>query len=325
MSDIRQADPIFIHGIMPRSGTNYLWQLLLQHPACGPGREPIREDFFLECSDHLTSFVADAKERWDPIWGTVDDATLAELLRSLGDGLVSYLWVDRERRLVAKTPSVERLDRFFALFPDARLIVLVRDGRSVVQSCISTFGWDLDRAGRNWARAADEIERFETGGDVPTDRYLRVRYEDLLDDFDASIARVLSVAGLDPDGFDLEAARSLPVRGSSSYFGTGHGSVHWDPVPKGADFDPRKRWSSWPRPMHERFDWIAGAQMRRLGYDDDLRGPVEDPAERARQRLLDWRWMTRSVVRSATFRARVRVGTASRPLRERLGIARPRP
>jgi hypothetical protein len=271
------------------------------------------------------SFVADAKERWDPMWGTVEDATLAELLRSLGDGLVSYLWVDRERRLVAKTPSVDRLNRFFALFPDARLIVLVRDGRSVVQSCMSTFGWDLDRAGRSWARAADEIDRFETDADVPPDRYLRVRYEDLLDDFDASIAQILSVAGLDPNRFDLEAARSLPVRGSSSYFGAGHRSVHWDPVPKGADFDPRKRWSSWPERRHQRFAWIAGAQMRRLGYDDDLRGPLDDPAERARQRLFDWRWTIRSATRTAAFRTRVRVGSATRPLRKRLGLARLRP
>jgi protein-tyrosine sulfotransferase len=325
MSDIRRPDPIFIHGIMPRSGTNYLWQLLLQHPGCAPGRDPIREDFFLECSDHLASFVADASGHWDPMWGSVDDPTLGDLLRSLGDGLVSYLWVDPERRLVAKTPSVARLDRFFSLFPEARLIVLVRDGRSVAQSCMSTFGWDLERAARNWARAADTIERFESAAALPADRYVRIRYEDLLDDLDVSVARVLSVCGLDPERYDLEAARALPVRGSSSYFGAEHRSVHWDPVPKGPDFEPRRRWSSWTEAMHERFGWIAGAQMRRLGYDSDLRPPIRDAAERSRQRLLDWRWTTRSAMRSLTFRARVRVGSATRPVRERLGLARPLP
>ena len=58
----------------------------------------------------------------------------------LGDGLVSFLWVERDRRLVAKTASVRNVDRFFTFFLRAHLLILVRDGRSVVQSCMSTFG-----------------------------------------------------------------------------------------------------------------------------------------------------------------------------------------
>ena len=37
-------------------------------------------------------------------------------------------------------------ERFFAFFPCARLLILVRDGRSVVQSAVDTFGWDFDTA-----------------------------------------------------------------------------------------------------------------------------------------------------------------------------------
>jgi protein-tyrosine sulfotransferase len=324
VSDITQADPIFILGIMPRSGTNYLWDLLCLHPQCTPARSPIREDFFLEASDHLLAFTGEVRERWDPMWGVFDDDLIRRFHQSLGDGLVSFLWVDRERRLLAKTPSVRHLDRFFSFFPRAHLVVLIRDGRSVVQSCMSTFGWDLDRAARNWAAAADEIRWFQARAQHPTDRYLLVRYEDLLDDPRGSLGKILGFLDLDQDDFDFEAAEGLPVRGSSFYFGPGRISVHWEPVDKGADFDPKERWRSWSRGMHERFEWIAGEQMRFFGYEAVV-APVAGPGKVAQHRLLDGVWRCRAVVRSAAFGARVRLGTLTRPLRQRLGLVRSRP
>jgi protein-tyrosine sulfotransferase len=322
--DILRADPIFILGIMPRSGTNYLWDLLCLHPRCGPARSPIWEDFFLECSDHLVAYTQAVRDRWDPSWGIFGDDLEPRFREGLGDGLVSYLWDDQERRLVTKTPSVRHIDRFFEFFPHARLIVLIRDGRSVVQSCMSTFGWDFDRAARNWSAAAEEIQRFEAQRRYPADRYLRVRYEDLLDDLKGSLSRIFGFLELDEEAFDLEAADALPVRGSSSYFGPGRDAVNWDPVEKGPDFDPRQRWRSWTPQMHERFEWIAGKQMRSFGYQG-VSDPVRAARTVVRHTLLDWNWQTRAVIKSAAFHARVRLGTATRPLRERLGLVRSRP
>jgi protein-tyrosine sulfotransferase len=322
--DIQRADPIFILGIMPRSGTNYLWDLLCLHPACAPARSPIREDFFLECSDHLVAYTRAVRDRWDPIWGVFDDDLEARFRESLGDGLISYLSDNRERRLVTKTPSVRHIDRMFTFFPHAQLIVLLRDGRSVAQSCMSTFGWDFDRSARNWAAAAEEIGRFEAEHRYPADRYLRVRYEDLLDDLNGSLSRIFGFLALDQETFDLEAADALPVRGSSSYFGPGRDAVNWDPVEKGQDFDPRQRWRSWTPQMHERFEWIAGRQMRSLGYQS-VADPVRAARKAARHTLLDWNWHARALIKSAGFHVRVRLGTATRPLRERLGLVRSRP
>ena len=322
--DILRADPIFILGIMPRSGTNYLWDLLCLHPDCARARPPINEDFLLECSDHLVGYTQEVRERWDPMWGIFSDDLGPRFRKSLGDGLISYLWDDRERRLVTKTPSVRHIDRFFTFFPHARLIVLIRDGRSVAQSCMSTFGWDFDRAARNWAAAAEELARFEAEHRYPAARYLRVRYEDLVDDLKGSISRILGFLELEQGTFDLEAADALPVRGSSSYFGPGRDAVNWDPVEKGPDFDPRARWGSWTPQMHERFEWLAGEQMRSLGYENAA-APVLGARKLATHTLLDWNWRARGAVRSAAFHARVRLGTATRPLRERLGLVRNRP
>jgi hypothetical protein len=322
--ELQGADPIFILGIMPRSGTNYLWDLVCLHPHCGQARSPIREDFFLEASDHLLAYTKEVREWWDPMWGSLDEGLMEVFHESLGEGLVSFLWVDRQRRLVTKSPSVRHIDRFFKFFPRARLLVLVRDGRSVVQSSMATFGWDFDRAARQWAAAADEIRRFELSGRSLASRWMLVRYEDLLNDLEGSLSRVFRFLELDEKVFDLEAASSLPVRGSSFFLGLGHDSIHWEPVEKDADFDPRERWRSWSPRLHERFEWIAGRQLRYLGYED-ADNPIQATRSVIRHRILDWSWQTKQAVRSGSYRARVRLGTASRPLRQRLGLVRTRP
>jgi protein-tyrosine sulfotransferase len=312
---LQRADPIFILGIMPRSGTNFLWDLLALHPACGPARPPIREDLFLEHADLLFDYTSAVRHSWDPTWGTFADDLPDRFHEALGDGLISFLWVDRERRLLTKSPSVRNLDSFFTLFPRARLLILVRDGRSVVQSCMATFGWNFDTAARRWAGAADEIHRFdERHRGLP---YRIVRYEDLVDELDATLLGILEFLELDREAFDFQAAARLPVRGSSTYFGPGRDSVHWEPVERDATFDPRSRWRAWTPELHQRFDWIGGRQLRRLGYDQSPPS-AHGPGQVLRHYLLDWRWQTRSIA----SRSRRRLGTASRPLRQRLGLIR---
>jgi protein-tyrosine sulfotransferase len=321
MAARERADPIFVLGILPRSGTNFLWDLLLLHPSCGPARAPIREDFFLEHADLLQAYTSSVVKWWDPAWGTFADDLPDRLHEAIGEGLISFLWVDRERRLLTKSPSVRNVGKFFTFFPQARLLILIRDGRSVVQSCQATFGWDFDTAARRWATAADEILHFEDHHNHQGLRYRVVRYENLVDDLDTTLAGVLDFLELDRAAFDFAAAARLPVRGSSAYFGPGRDSVHWEPVAPDATFDPRARWRSWPPELHERFDWIAGAQLRALGYDQEL--PLARSARHvARHHLLDWRWETGQAARSAAFRLRVRLGTASRPLRQKLGLVR---
>ena len=316
MIDLQRADPIFIHGVLPRSGTNFLSNLLMLHPDCAPAVVPVYEDLFLEHSDYLVAFARSVRAAWDPRWGDFDDLP-DRLTASLGDGLVSFLREDRGRRLVTKSPSVHRLDRFFAFFPTARLLVLVRDGRAVTRSAMETFGWGFERAARAWAQGADEIRRFrETYGDAHPERWRLVRYEALVEDLDVELPEVLRFLELDLDRYDMGAARTLPVRGSSWFFGEGGTAVHWEPVEKDPDFLPTERWRSWTPERLERFEWLAGDRLRYLGYGSNTPTPARRAA--AHQRLLDVRWAARAGVE----RARTRLAVSSRPLRRRLGLTR---
>ena len=267
-----KSDPVFIHGILQRSGTNFLFDLLLVHPDLAGARDPIYEDGFLEHSDGLFQFVDSVRSGWNPEWGEFPEDIDQQLLRCIGDGLLAFLVRDPQKRLLVKNPRPDHLDRFFSLFPRGRLVLLVRDGRSVVQSAIKRFQVDLALAAQLWARGADEIADFRSTSEGQS-RSVLVRYEDLFTDVRPQLERILDFCGLDRSSYDFEQATQLPVRGSSEFLGPERNWVHWEPVERDDTFDPQRRWRDWSPAMHEEFWAIAEAQMRRLGYTEDA--PLE--------------------------------------------------
>jgi hypothetical protein len=184
---------------------------------------------------------------------------------------------------------------------------------------MKTFPWDFDRLCRAWARGADTIRRFQQTEAARANRWRLVRYEDLVDDTEGQLRSLFEFLGLDPGRYDFDAARNLPVRGSS-WFGQQSTRVHWDPVAKNASFAPKERWRAWSAKQLDRFEWLAGEQLRAFDYTAP---PSRSSVTRSMKHILrDWRWSAASAIRWAVIRARVRVGTASRPLRRRLGLLR---
>jgi len=160
---MKNPSPIFIHGLLFRSGTNYLAQLLELYPDCR--LSPIPEDWLLANSCHITQFADAVTTRWtgEPQWG-IDPERGAELMEHLGNAMVSFLYAQSEntkgQRLLTKTPDVTELPNFFTLFPDACLLVLVRDGRNVVESTVRSFSFPPHHVARWWASAADRVIDF---------------------------------------------------------------------------------------------------------------------------------------------------------------------
>ena len=257
--------PIFILAPLPRSGTNFLWDILRLHDDCATGRSPIWEDYLLRNAHHLAQFVDGAQGSWDPVWGPTDHLR-GDLAASLGDALVRFMTIDPDRRLLTKSPTLDNLELFFDFFPRAHLVVLLRDGRDVVDSGMATFGWELEAAARAWAKGVDRVQRFVARDDVPADQCSIVRYEDLVHRADTTIPSLLRELQLSDDGIDVAAVVDLPVRGSSQFKGETD-DIHWHPVPRADGFNPTRRWQRWDAAAHRAFGGVAGAQLRRLGYD----------------------------------------------------------
>lgn len=291
--------PIFIRGILPRSGTNFLHDTLLLHPDCAPARAPVWEDHALIGARLLKRYVNEVVRSWHDAAGHRGELE-AQLSRSLGEGITGFLAGTGDRRLVSKTPYVDHIDEFFTFFPRARLIILVRDGRSVVQSSLDTFGGDFETTTRLWAAAADEIARFDQQHCEGTFAYRIVRYEDLYEAPESTLSELLEFCGLDPDRYDFGAVRRLPLRGSSVHRGEGR-DVHWHPVQRPPQFDPTARFRDWSPARHRRFEWIAGRQLEHFGYERskvtmarrhvigqvtrDVRWSIATPWRAARHRL----------------------------------------
>lgn len=281
------AMPVFILGILPRSGTHFLANLLCLHPDCT--KSAIPEDSLLGQSRFLNHYVSALQRQWLEQTEAVDQQLDDLLWESLGEGLLRFLEKTRaqvveknlvrrgksaetqtkSKRIITKTPMVEGLENFFRLFPRAHLLILVRDGRAVVESNALSFEKDRERITRTWAKYARKIVDFDRDSGRVARSYLIVRYEDLVTETEREMRRVLSFLELDERYFDFEAALEVPVVGSST-FKRGDGPVHWLPVRKTPEFNPLARADHWDRAAHERFNWLAGRQLTAFGYEPKL-------------------------------------------------------
>ncbi len=261
------AKVCFLLGIMPRSGTNFVENQLRLHPSCAaPG--PVWEDFLVGSASSLKFFVNKLSGKWDGSWFThYDFDCYARLERNIGKGLESFLLEqltekDNIEYLISKTPTVAGLENFQRFFSDCKLLLVVRDGRAVVESGQRTFDWDFEKAVYDWCLNARKIIKYMEV--FPQGAFI-VRYEELCDRPAETMAAINEYLGIDFRLYPLEAQQQLPVSGSSELKAT-EGGVHWQPVSRSGDFDPLMRFAHWSPWRHKVFGFLANAEMSKMGY-----------------------------------------------------------
>ena len=165
-------------------------------------------------------------------------------------------------RWADKTPYyVTEIDQVKRVFPEARIVNLLRDGRDVAMSLMRVpFG-----PGNYWA-AAHQWRGAVDAGDAAAARYadavITVRYEDLVADPAAEVQRVCDFCGLRFDPGMLEVERSVEGRlapGQEGWFRRLRAGIDAGSVGK------------WRTGMSEAqqavFASVAGDALRRHGYD----------------------------------------------------------
>lgn len=271
---------MFVLGAKGRSGTGFLRELVRLHPDCaGPAHPLSREDWLLFYAQPLADYARALSERiggarFEPL-----DVTGFEdgVLEALGRGLLSYGGGDYgdASHVVLRAPSVRGIEHAHRLFPDAKVLVIIRNGRDSVESSLRS--WPTEKDGtetpfeefvRRWEQGARRLLRLME--EYPG-RMMSVRYEDLVVDLERRMRRVLRFVGLDPARYDFDAAAELPVHGSSS-FGLVDGHLTWQPQRRTEAFRPLERAAGWDADRHRRFNAIAGDMMEAFGY------PLERPA-----------------------------------------------
>jgi protein-tyrosine sulfotransferase len=260
--------PFLIFGVMPRSGTNYVRDILAAHPDvwADPGR--LYEFPLLHAArgaaaqmDELIAYFppnAEVVGRYDGL-AMLAGGWLRELQSEAGD-----------RHILLKSPHVQNLTLAPLIFPGAKILLCMRDGRDVIDSTLRTFSRrtisrkTFSQLAWEWRHAAEAIQAFDKGGRFWTPDMLVVRYEDLVTDHGPTLDRMLDHLGLDPSGFDRRRSAELPVRGSSR--SSLVDAARWQPQSRTDDFKPIGRWTSWSAGRKARFERIAGDVLERAGY-----------------------------------------------------------
>lgn len=206
--------PFFILGC-PRSGTTLLQVLIDSHPDIAIPPESFLFDRFgpllgsygsLAEPAALRRLAADllADERirdWNLAAGP--DALLSQTKEQSAAGLFDALFTlyanqQGKTRWGDKTPQhALRIPELLAIFPDARIIHLVRDGRDVAESTarIAIGPCSILAIARRWKLYLDTVR--EAAARLPPAQFLEVRFEDMVLDPAGMRRRILAFIGED--------------------------------------------------------------------------------------------------------------------------------
>lgn len=255
---------IIIHGIMKRSWTVYVGELLSLHPDIYSYPNKIWEIPFLPQTGSIQNLQRDFFLAYEKNIGKVGEN---DFLPLFGASFIHYLnsLVPDGRRLLVKMPGVHYLNNFFTVFPSENLLLLIRDGRDVVASTINTWPQiGFINACRRWDRSAKmvlECQRKYSG----RNGYWLARYEDAVIEPETFVREACRKFGLDIGEYPFEKIGSLPVIGSST---TRKQGIAWIQKPK--DFKPIGRWQQWSIWKKSVFKRISGHSLVELGYCDNL-------------------------------------------------------
>lgn len=281
-SSPRAADsfsgPVFIVG-MPRSGTKLLRTLLNRHSLIG----------IPEFESHFIPYYAQEDRDWRALqapeefrrfyqhigasnfcrrlgrdvpdceaWRqAVEEWSCAGVMEALfrlyAAGRGKPIWGDKTPQYLTQLPLLARL------YPAGRFIHIVRDPRDYCASVQKAWGKHPYRSAQRWA---DEVARCRAdGAALGEQRFLEVRYEDLLTDTEAVMRRISEFLGV-----PFEACTTVPDKAAEN-LGAARGSTS-------IVRDNAYKWRrGQDRRAVARIERICAEELRRSGYPASYSGP----------------------------------------------------
>jgi hypothetical protein len=203
-----------------------------------------------------------------------------------------------------KTPMyMQNLRLLERLFPDARFVHLIRDGRDAALSFLAmprgivTETWMHPRTPAEFAcQWRTEVAAARRLGRRTGTRYLEVRYEELVADVEQALRRICDFAGLEYEPGMVDYAGNVDVSAKP------HQQRLMEPPTKGV-----RDWRAQMSPEDvAAFEHVAGDLLRELGYETSH---ARDASGRARlawydARALGWRGAGFALRRSFLWRRR---------------------
>ncbi len=168
------------------------------------------------------------------------------------------LWGDKN------TGTLVELDKINALFPDSRIIHLIRDGRDCALSHISKeyiYGYEnILRVAAEWRDQVTLCRKM--GGMLPPRRYLELRYEDLVQETEPQLRRICEFldVGYSADmlTYHQQVDENVPLEKRGLW-----PLLDKPPLPTNV-----YKWKTRMKPVDRAvFERHAGALLREIGYE----------------------------------------------------------
>ncbi len=255
--------PVFVLGA-PRSGTSMMQWALRQHPNLWGGQE---SDFLVPMTRALRDVWEFGRTRGKLHWISGQEVGWEEFLRHVGYG-VNSLYTDRSGglRWVEQTPQYTlHLEEMALLFPGVQFLVMVRDGRQVVESLRHFVNpVPFDEACHIWTRFNEAAREYAQS--APQGRIHFVSYERAVLDTEAEMRRVFEFIGEPYAQASVDRITSRAPMNSSF-------------VGEGKEQKLAPRWTAWTHAERELFVDVAGPLLLDLGYEPDHTWTNREPVD----------------------------------------------
>lgn len=179
---------------------------------------------------------------------------LFKLKTSCGDDCI---WGD-------KTPEYTMyLNKIHNIFPSAKYIHIIRDGRDVVDSFKARkwYGWSTYQRTRHWAQYTSSAESF--GQSICHNSFICIRYEDLVLDTVKTLEKICSFIGVLYEKDMLSYVDSVDTMITRT---ENESNVHRKLYRMPKSNDVYKWQKSWSQLTLFQFETVAHKNLRALGY-----------------------------------------------------------
>lgn len=291
-NEMERAKFIFLYGISVRSGTNFSARIFSKHPDVEivPNNETIREFPLLKVMNHFKNDFERFGDLYTRNNGVKSHYNWGKYASHFGNSFLDYILaehiIDMTKKIYfLKDPGSSNLKFSGSIFPNNKVIILIRDGRDLVESSEKAYlnkrggqsfinrikrnvfhftGREFRRNVRQWNINANQIKQYinsEAGKNC-----LVVKYEDLQRENEETYKKLFDFCGL---SFDMTNFKSIEVVGSSfsdQISSDIQNRTIWSPIEKNEQFKPIGRWANWSNWKIKYFQKNAGEMMAWFDY-----------------------------------------------------------
>lgn len=265
--------PLFLLS-MPRSGSTLLQRMLTTHPEIESGPEPtlLLPLFALDATEGVMTTINQryTAQAIEDFYSSTGDAAEARRATVRAAALAAYGSASTGGRyFLDKTPKYCLIaDEILETFPDAPVILLWRNPLAIAASIMTTWGhdggrWNLHHFGIDLYEGLPLL--IETAQAHP-ERFLQIRYEDLVEDQDQALRTMFAHLDLDEDAADVDGYANVKLKGriqDPNVSKEGFDSVRRDRVDRWVQVMSNPRRRRWCRRY---LDFLGDERLAVMGY-----------------------------------------------------------